>query len=318
MNIVLYIIGFGIIVASTILYLKYKENEEYFSNKNNKFKVTLKKAILYQIIGVLIILIGNSFTIIPTGYTGVRTTFGMIDDVTVQNGFNWKIPIVQNINKVNNKQQDIQFEDKIWSETKSRTAIYYENIIVTYQINTERSAWIYANVSSYEKNLVTAEIIASAVKSSSKTLDDIDATNRSLIEPLCKTNLQKSLDEKFGENTVIINKLIINNADFDDSYNDAIAKKQQAQIEADTQKIENERAIAKAEADAKVKVTEAEAEANALLTKAKAEAEANELLQKTLNDDILRQEWLNKWNGELPQFVGNDTDSMFMFNINGK
>ena len=161
MNIILYIIGCGIIVAATLLYLKYKENEEYFSNKNNKFKVTLKKAILYQIIGVLIILIGNSFTIIPTGYTGVRTTFGMIDDVTVQNGFNWKIPIIQNINKVNNKQQDIQFEDKIWSETKSRTAIYYENIIVTYQINTERSAWIYANVSSYDNNLVTAEILHS-------------------------------------------------------------------------------------------------------------------------------------------------------------
>ena len=48
------------------------------------------------LVGVLVlILLACSYTIIPTGYTGVRTTFGQIDSKTVQNGFNWKIPLVQ-------------------------------------------------------------------------------------------------------------------------------------------------------------------------------------------------------------------------------
>ena len=314
MNFILILTSIILLVVANVFYYVNRNQDNY---KHNTINMTQKKRIFCTVIGIVLFLFSQSFTIIPTGYTGVRTTFGMIDDDTVQNGFNWKIPIVQSIKKVNNKQQDLRFEDRVWSETESRTAIYYENIIVTYQINTERSAWIYANVSSYENNLVTSEIVSSAIKSSSKTFNDTDATNRSLIEPTCKINLQKSLDEKYGDNTIVVNKIIINNADFDDSYNEAIAKKQQAQIEADAQKIENERAIAKAEADAKVKLTEADAEADALLTKAKAEAEANDLLQKTITEDILKQEWINKWDGKLPQFInGDDSNGMLLFNVN--
>ena len=154
--------------------------------------------------------------LVPTGYTGVRTTFGQIDDSTVQNGFNWKIPFVQSIATVNNKQQDISFADEeIWSETKERTSIQYKGITVTYQINSEKSAWIYANISDYENNLVSKGLVSSSIKSSSKTLSDTDATNRSIIEPLALKNIQSSIDEKYGKDVIYINKVVINNADFE-------------------------------------------------------------------------------------------------------
>ena len=76
------------------------------------------------IVVLLVLLAASSFTIIPTGYTGVRTTFGQIDKTTLQNGFNWKIPFIQSIELVNNKQQDIDYNGQIWSETAERTAIY--------------------------------------------------------------------------------------------------------------------------------------------------------------------------------------------------
>lgn len=89
-----------------------------------------------MIIGGLILLVfSQSFAIIPTGYTGVRITFGQIDNRTVQNGFNWKIPFVQSINQVNNKQQDISYTGQVWSETAERTVLYYEGITVTYTIS---------------------------------------------------------------------------------------------------------------------------------------------------------------------------------------
>ena len=48
-----------------------------------------------------------SFSIIPTGYTGVKTSFGQIQETTIQSGkLNFCIPFVQSIHKVNNKQQD--------------------------------------------------------------------------------------------------------------------------------------------------------------------------------------------------------------------
>lgn len=275
-------------------------------------KVKPRYTVLGALTSALLFIFSCSYVIIPTGYTGVRTTFGQIDSVSVRNGFNWKIPFIQSVVQVNNKQQDINFKDRIWSETKSRTAIYYENIIVTYQINPESSAWIYANVSDYKSSLINQSIVASAVKASSKTVSDSDATNRSVIEPLCAENLQKSLDEKYGEQIIFVNKVIINNADFEESYNNALAAKQQAQLEAEKQAIENQKAVEKAEADATVTRTEAEAKADAKLIQAEAESKANKLLEKSLNDKILREQWIEKWDGKLPQYVADDGNGIMI------
>lgn len=237
MNTILFIAGLVfIIVGILVAAFNSKEKKEESSEKKGK---NLPR--FFLIAGIVLLLLSQTFVIIPTGYSGVKTMFGQIDNTTVQNGFNWKIPFVQSIEKVNNKQQDVTFEDKVWSETADRTAIYYDDVTVTYQINPEKSAWIYANVSNYKNSLITQSLIASAIKSSSKMLDDIDATNRSIVEPLILENAQKSLNEKYGENTIIVNKVVVNGADFDDSYNDAIAAKQKAQLEAEQQAVENQK-----------------------------------------------------------------------------
>ncbi len=254
----------------------------------------------------------SSVVVIPTGYTGVRTTFGQIDSRPMPSGFNLVIPYVQKVERVNNKQQDIVFGDKVWSETSNRTAIYYEDITVTYQINPEYSAWIYANVTNYRDNLVSQSLAASGIKSTSKELTDIDATNRSIIEPLAQENIQRLLDEKYGESVVIINKVVIGNADFDDSYNEAIASRQRAKLEAEQQEIENQKAIDKAEADAAVTRTRAQAEADARVIEAQAEADANRLLEESLTEQVLRDKYLEKWDGSLPTFVGDGTGSVLV------
>ena len=52
-------------------------------------------------------------------------------------------------------------------------------------------------------------------------------------------------------------------------------------------------------------------DAQAMLTAAKAEAEANSLKQKTITPMLLQLEWINKWNGKLPEtMLGDKTNSM--------
>lgn len=294
-NVILIILSVSMLMAvyGKVIYNKYN------CNKNNKTLVAVM-----TVLSLIFFVFAFSFTIIPTGSTGVRMTFGQISNMTVQNGFNWKIPFVQKIETVNNKQQDVVFKDKIWSETNERTAIYYNNVVVTYQINAEKSSWIYANVTNYEENLVTQSLVASAVKSSSKSLGDTDATNRSIIEPKVSKSIQEALNQKYGEDTIVVNKVVIGNADFDESYNKAIAAKQKAQIEAEKQAIDNKKAVDKAKANAEVKKTNA-----------KATAEANELMEKSISENILRQMYINKWDGVLPQYVSGD-ESSIMLGIN--
>ena len=298
MNWVLLIIGIIFVVCAIAFYIT--------SYKEKGVKCIIGGSLL--VVGLALAVVSQSFTIIPTGYTGVKTTFGQVDNITLQNGFNWKTPFIQSIEMIDNKQQDISFnDDEIWSETKERTAIYYKGVTVTYQINPEKSPWIYANISNYRDNLVTKPLVSSAIKASSKDLSDVDATNRSIIEPKALKNIQDSLDDKYGKDVIYVNKVTINNADFDESYNKAIADKQKAQLAAEQQEIENNRAIAKAEADAEVAVKEAQGK-----------ADANEILKKSLSDEVLKDKYIEKWNGQMPDVVSDGSSIMYGIDLSSK
>lgn len=258
------------------------------------------------ILVVGIILISNAIVIIPSGYTGVVTTFGQIQPTPMPNGLNWKIPFVQNVQQVNNKQQDISISERIWSEASDQTVVYMEGVNITYQISSDKSAWIYANVSNYTENLLSSSLVSSAMKMAAKTLSTEDVTNRSIIEPIARETLQEQLDEKYGTDTVRIIKVIISNIDFEDAYNAAIEARQLAKMEQERQEIENATNLAKAEA-----------EAEAARIRAQGQADANTILTQSITDATQMQDIIETWDGKLPSTLVTDGSSIFrMFAIN--
>lgn len=286
------------------------------------------RAIVFGILAAFIIVtLFNSYAIIPSGYTGVRSTFGQVNEVVVPNGFTLKIPYVQSIIKVNNKQQESVFEDRIWGESSERTVVYMNNVVVTYRINSEYSAWLYKNVSNYKQNALPSTLVASAMKSAMVSLNSTEVTNRSKIEPIAQQKLQEALDKKYdGERVISIVSVNINNMDFEDDYNTAISNKQLAQLNYEKQKIQNqtnieaanaqaeqERILAEAEAtktriaaqaNADKRIISAEAEAKSILATAEAQAEANKKLSESLTEDLIDYEKIQTWDGKLPKVTG--------------
>lgn len=57
-------------------------------------------------------------------------------------------------------------------------------------------------------------------------------------------------------------------------------------------------------------IAKAEAEAEAILITAEAQAKANKILAQSITDEILAQMYYEKWNGILPQFYGDDTNTL--------
>lgn len=270
------------------------------------FNDGMKKHRVFSLFTVIFVafLLFRSVTIVPTGYTGVKTSFGQIQETTIQSGkLNFTVPFVQSIHTVNNKQQDKNIEAQIWGEASDKTPVYAADVIVTYQVLPERSAWLYANVSD-TKNLVGDELVASAIKSAMAELGPNEVTNRTKIEPLAQQKLAESLNQKYGEGAVFINKVVINDMDFEEAYNTAIQQKSIAQQNADKQKIENEAAIAKAEADKQVAITKAEAEAQKTSIAADAQAEANRKIAESLSDSLIEYQKIQKWDGRLPTVSG--------------
>lgn len=251
------------------------------------------KAVSLIIAALIIITVINSFEVIPTGYSGVKITFGQVSDETLQPGFHFVIPYAQSIKLVNNKQQDVKVASQIWGETAEMTTIYAQNVTVTYRIAADKSAYIYANISTDMDELISYDLVSSALKSAMKELEVKDVTNRGKIEPLACEKLASQVEAKYGKGVITVLKVTIDQMDFEDSYNQAIAEKQIAQQKYEKQMIENQTIIEKAQA-----------EADALLIKSRAEAEANNIINESLNGNILEYLKIEKWDGALPKATG--------------
>ena len=289
MNLVFAFIGLAVAVVGIIVGLK-------------KSKRIMPACI---IIGVAVFVVGCCFTIVPTGYTGVRTTFGQVSKNIVPQGFNLKVPFVQTIELVNNKQQDTKIVAQVWGESSEKIPVYATEITVTFQVESGRSAWIFSNVTD-TKDLITQSLVSSAIKSAMVELPASEVTVRSKIEPLVKEELAESIDEMYGSDTISVLKVVIDQMDFEESYNNAISDKSIAMQRQAQQEIENNTAIAKAEADKKVAIANAEAEAEATRIAAEAEAAANKLIAESLTDEILKSKFYEKWDGKLPSVMGDN------------
>lgn len=238
---------------------------------------------------------------IPTGYTGVKTVFGQISNKTLTPGLHFTIPIAEKIVLVNNKQQDIYFSGQIWGESAERTTVYAQDVTITYKITPEKSFYLFANVTGSLDNLVSSDLVSSAIKTAMKEISVENITSRSVIEAASKEKLNGALVEKFGEGAVLVLKVTISQMDFEDSYNEAIARKQIAQQEYETTLIENQTKMEKAEAEAEALLIKSRSEAEALLIKSNAEAEANSVLNSSLKPNVLEYLKIQKWDGVLPK-----------------
>ena len=317
MNVLMIVLGILAAIAGIVIpiILQYRENERTrYGDTPKKVKKTTWMVMI--LVGVLVFVLGCSFEIIPTGYTGVRVMMGQISETTVSNGFNLKVPMVEDIVQINNKLQDTEIKSEVWGETSEKTPVYATDIVVSYQILGNKAAWLYANVDNVDI-LIDDKLVASAVKSAMVELTVEKVTNRSYIEPLVLKKLNESLVEKYGEDAVIAKKVVINDMDFEASYNEAIAAKSIAAQNKERQAIENEMNIARAEANQKVKIAEAEAEAEAkriaaeaeakaLLITAEAEAEANKKIAESLTDEVIENKKIDKWDGKLPTVTGDN------------
>lgn len=94
----------------------------------------------------------------------------------------------------------------------------------------------------------------------------------------------------------------------------------QAMIDAKNTAVQNalrlNNQVAAEKASAEIAVTKASGIARAKVIEAEAEARANELKQKTLTPLLVQQEWIKKWNGQLPTTqLGGGTSTMIQLPI---
>lgn len=280
------------------------------------------------LVGAVLFIWGFSIVIVPSGYVGIKTSYGQISGEVLPSGQYFSIPIIYHVDKINCKQQDAKYEDKIWGESSERTPVYAENIRISFQINSEKAAWIWSNVEEWDYKLLKGSIISTAIKRAAVELPNNQVTNRSYIEPLALKYLQEEIDKYYKESVLTVNSVNIGNMDFSDEYNAALEKRDLAKLEAENAKYVNEKKLADAEAETKEakiksdaeiarKKQETEAAAERKRITAEAEAEANKKIAESLTPELIelkridvemkQAESLGNWN---PSVIGGNSIPM--------
>ncbi len=266
-----------------------------FSFKDEYDELNIPKIIIFSLIGLfLIITILLSFTSVKSGEVGLRIRFGKIVDTSISEGLNLKIPYIESIEKINIKVQKYDNEEVLSTSTKDMQIVDNIKITINYQVDATKAVELYKRVGKKYLSAVVEPAIQETVKAviSKYTAEEL-VTKRSEIS----LNINSVLNDRIKDYGINSVSTAINNFDFSQAYNEAIEKKAVAEQEVETAKNQQE----KAKIEAETKAIQAEGEAN-----------ANKKLEQSLTNEILVQQFLEKWNGQLPtNYAGEDILSIF-------
>ncbi len=261
---------------------------------------------LLATIGLGVIIISQSFVIVPTGSAGVRVSFGQVDTAPVFQGVNWKLPFVQSIETISTKQHDATFATDYGfsAESKEKITVTITNVTVTYAINAEMVPWLVANVA--DKDLVSADIVSAGLKEATQQLTVDQVTRREVLQPLAVERIQKALDAKYGADVIYVRAVVINNVAYDEAYEQAISDRARAQEAQAQQAIINQTNIDQATAEAEAARIRAQGEADALEIAAAAQAEANRLIAESITPEMIEWRWIEAIGEWRPYVIGGD------------
>lgn len=270
------------------------------------------KAIILSVVGTsLLIMLFFSCERIDAGHVGVKVNlYGDnkgVSDVTEVTGMVFYNPITHSIHEFPTYIQHKEYSGENAFIVNSKDGSEFRiSPIVNYSVKREKVPQIFSkyrrSLGEIEDGFLKTNIYdAFRMTANYYTAEEL-ISNRQLFE----TKVRQTLDESLLPEGFVINQLT-SNLVYPETFKRAIESKNNAVQGA----LMAENKVKQAEAEAKIKVATAQGNAEAMLTAAKAEAEANSLKQKTITPMLLQLEWINKWDGKLPQtMLGDKTNAM--------
>lgn len=258
-------------------------------------RVTMDKKKLHKILlgvaGALVVIViaASTFVVIPAGHTGVVTNFGAVSDGVMTEGLHVKIPFVQQVTKMDNRVTKV---DVSFSSASKDLQTVTGSVAVNYRISPQSSALVYQNFGLSVQDTLVVPSISECIKAvtAQYSAEELITQRQSVSE-----QIKEAIAEKIQSYGLYIEVFNITDFNFSEEFNAAIEAKQTAQQNA--LKAEQDLARVKIEAEQKVE-------------QARAEAESYRLKNQEITDKTLLNDWIEKWNGELPQIVGDGNGYM--------
>ena len=286
------------------------------TEKNGKPKPSQIIAGIIVLLVIIILFVFPPYITIPTGHTGVVTTFGKVADYTLGEGFHVKNPIAYVVIMDNRTQKKV-IPMQAFSKDIQQVDVVST---VNFKIDQMTAQDLYQTVGSDYYDMVMAPRVQETVKAiftqySAESLMEV----RSKLSGEIKNLLAPEM-KVYGIEVISVS---IEDVDFTDAFTDAVESKQvaeQTKLKVETEQAQQvsietsaaERRVIAARADAQereilaeanaaVARVNADAKAYSIEIEAKAEAEANKMIAASITDILIDYQEMSTWDGKLPE-----------------
>lgn len=257
----LFIFGLIIVLAGVIAIIT--------KNKTSKKQVLTIVAAACFVVGAIVVAVSCVRTV-PTGHTGIVTSFGNVQEYTYEAGVHFVAPWMEVIN-MDNRNQKKRIDLSCFSSDIQEVSVIYT---LNYQIQKSNAQTIYKTIGSNYYETVIEPRVQEAVKGvmAKYTAEEL-LSNRSELS----AEIRNILTEKLEAYHVEVLDTSLENLDFSDAFTDAVEAKQVAEQRAKQAQIEQNQKTMEAEAAAKRASIDAEAAANVAVIAAKADLDVQKI-----------------------------------------
>lgn len=277
------------------LFKKQYSNEEWnrlsYSEQSKILTYTWIRRIILLIIALFILTtIICSITTVPTGFVGIKTRFGQVQDAVIQEGFNFKLPYIEKIVKLDCRTQKTEYTMEASSKDLQKISNF--KVAVNYNITKDTANDLYRKVGVDYKSIIVEPAIQEAMKATiaNYTAEEL-ITKRNEVSAFAL----EALFNKLQDSGITLTALNIIDLSFSPEFDKAVEEKQI--VEQQTEKAKYELEKAKVENEKKIE-------------NAKAEAEVMKQQNAQITDQYLRlkeienqKAMIDKWQGILPNTV---------------
>lgn len=276
------------VITALVLGVTIKKDDDGYK-EDIEYKWNIK-----QLLGLLwlVLILFKCFTTVPANSVGIEydPLNGGVQKETLKEGFKFKNPLTK-VYKITTKVTELNFNNVSVQTSDSQ----FVNAVIQVQVNIdkEQASTYFAKYGDLKLEEITNTINTSI----QKQLESV-TIKYNIMELLGEkrndivNETQKLAYEELYKDGIILNRLILVDTDAGEAVEKAIQNEAIAKKNVET---------------AKYKKEQAEIEGEAKVIEAKKQKEANDLLSKSLTDEILTEKFIDKWNGELPKVSGSET-----------
>lgn len=273
-------------------------------------KLSFSTTITLLCVGALVVIGLSCCTMVDSSEVGIKfKKFGLTEQGTLAatqvTGLTVYNPITTSVFTYPTYIQRVDYQP--FTVTAKDAAVFTMDPVLAYQLNRDMAVAIFAK---YRRPLedIEAGYIRTCVYdayriTANKFSSDSLMANRGSFEAEVRLMLDRSLSQE---------GFIVSEFTSQITPPESLSKAIEAKNEAIQEALKAENLVKQAEAQAKIAIAKAQGEAQALKIQADGEAYYNRTVAASLNELLVRQDAIEKWDGKLPTYTGGNAPLPFI------